>query len=259
MPRSSQNPDRLPRLFRRVGRDPRIPRPPRPHDEVERTHGLFQRRLGVEAVRIEDIDVIDPHPPQRLVARGDQVLAAAPLTIGPRPHAIARLGRQHQFVAIPRKVRRQDLSERLLGAARRRAVVVRQVEMRDAQIESRPAHRAFDVVGRVAAEVVPEAKADRRQLQTPKRRNGDTPSDHSGRRRACSGAWKRGLSCDQTSDRPEAKSIARALLLLSRNTPGSPGGRRDGAAPLRPQSKRASRISRNGCLCPLPFVTIRRA
>ena len=33
----------------------------------ERAHGLLERRLGIEAVRIEDVDVVEPHALEALV------------------------------------------------------------------------------------------------------------------------------------------------------------------------------------------------
>ena len=46
-----------------------------PNDMIQRTHGFFQWCIGIEAVRIEDIDVIQPHAFQALIARRDQIFA----------------------------------------------------------------------------------------------------------------------------------------------------------------------------------------
>ena len=51
------------------------------------------RRLGVEAVRVEDVDVVEPHPRQALVEAREHVLARAPLAVGAGPHVVAGLGR----------------------------------------------------------------------------------------------------------------------------------------------------------------------
>ena len=90
-----------------VRRDAGVQRPARPHRGVERAHRLLERRVGVEAVAVEDVDVVQPHPRQRLVERGEHVLPrAAALAVGPRPHVVAGLGRDHQLVAVGREVRR---------------------------------------------------------------------------------------------------------------------------------------------------------
>ncbi len=56
---------------------------------IERLHGLFKRRFGIETMRIEDVDIIKPHAFKALVAAGDEIFAAAPFTIGAGPHSIA--------------------------------------------------------------------------------------------------------------------------------------------------------------------------
>ncbi len=132
---------------------------------VERAAGFFQRRIRVEAVRIEDIDIVEAHALQALVAGSDQILAAAPLAIGARPHVVAGLGGDDQLIAQARKFGAHDLAEGRLGAAGRRAVIVGEVEMGDAEIEGRAAHVDLAVMRRIAAEIVPEAERNGRQLQ----------------------------------------------------------------------------------------------
>ena len=114
---------------------------------------------------IEDVDVIKTHPLQALVAGGDQVLAAAPFPIGTVPHVVARLGRDDEFIPMVAKIGAEDFAERFLGAARGRAVVVGQVEMGDPEVKGGAADCLFGRMGRVMAEVVPQPKADGRELQ----------------------------------------------------------------------------------------------
>ena len=59
----------------------------------------------------------------------------------------------------------EDPPEVALGAAVRRAVVVGEVEVRDAAVERVAQDRALGRDRHVVAEVVPEAERDRRQLQ----------------------------------------------------------------------------------------------
>src|SRR5690606_11956569 len=75
-----------------VGGNPDIERAAGTHDVVERDHRLFERRIRVEAVGVEDIDIVESHALQALVAAGDQILAAAPFAVWTGPHQIARLG-----------------------------------------------------------------------------------------------------------------------------------------------------------------------
>ena len=160
-----QNGNGLPGLFGIVGRQPDIKCAARPHDVIQRLHGFFQRRVGIKAVRIEDIHIVEPHPLQRLVARGDQVFAAAPFAVGAAPHQVACLGRDDQLVPQPVKIGLEDVAERLFGAAGRWAVIVGQVEMGDALIKGRAADRLLCLMRGVVAEVVPQAQRNGRQHQ----------------------------------------------------------------------------------------------
>ena len=142
VPRRLQDRRRLVGALRRIGRDADIERLALAHRRVERAHGLLQRRVGIEAVRIEDVDIVEPHALEALVEAGEQVLAAAPLAIGARPHVVAGLGRDHHLVAMVAEIGLQDGAEQRLGRARRRAVIVGEVEMGDAHVEGGAAHLA---------------------------------------------------------------------------------------------------------------------
>ena len=72
------------------------------------------------------------------------------------------------LVAVAGEVLAEDLPERLLGRAVRRAVVVREVEVRDPELERAADDLARPLERRGAAEVVPEAEGDLRQLQPPR-------------------------------------------------------------------------------------------
>ena len=45
----------------------------------DRAERLLERRAGVKAVRVEDVDLVEPHPFQALIEARQQVLARAPL------------------------------------------------------------------------------------------------------------------------------------------------------------------------------------
>ena len=132
---------------------------------VQRAHRLLQRSLRVGAVRVEDVDVVEAHPLQALVERGEHVLARAPLAVRAGPHQIAGLGGDDQLVAVRREVGLQGLAEGGLGGAGRRAVVVGQVEVGDAEVEGAAQDGALGLDGPVGAEVVPQAERERGELQ----------------------------------------------------------------------------------------------
>jgi len=70
--------------------------------------------------------------------------------------------RNDQFIAVLLEVFAQQTAEVDLGAAVGRAVVVRQVEVVDAQVEGGAQQRALGVDRRAVAEVVPQAQGQRR-------------------------------------------------------------------------------------------------
>ena len=96
---------------------------------------IFDRYVRVNAVLIEQIDVVDPKPLQRRLAGGHQRLAAAPFAIGAGPHPIAGLGRDDELVPVGPEVLAHHASKIGLGAAVGRTVVVGEIEMRDAAVE----------------------------------------------------------------------------------------------------------------------------
>ena len=165
VPSSSQDRGRLGGALGVVGRDADVERLALAHRRIERAHCLFQRRVGIEPVRIEDVDVVEPHPTEALVEAGEQIFAAAPFPVRAGPHVVAGLGRDDQFVAIGAEIAPQHLAEEFLGRPRRRPVVVGEVEVGDAEIERGAAHRARRLRHRVVAEVVPQAERDRGQFQ----------------------------------------------------------------------------------------------
>ena len=70
-----------------------------------------------------------------------------------------------ELVAVGAEVAREDRAEVALGRAVGRAVVVRQVEVRDAAVE-RPAQcRLLALERHVVAEVVPQAEGDGGQVE----------------------------------------------------------------------------------------------
>ena len=161
----AQDRRRLARLLGRVGRDAGVQRLALPHRGVERAHRLLERRLRIETVRVEDVDVVEAHSAKALVEAREQVLPGAPFAVRPRPHVVAGLRRDHELVAIRGEVLAQDAAEVLLGRAVRRPVVVGEIEVRDAQVERATHDRAALSSGSVATEVLPEPERDGRKQQ----------------------------------------------------------------------------------------------
>ena len=105
-PELAQDRGRLARLLRRVRRDAGVERLALPHRGVERAHRLLERRVRVEAVRVEDVDVVEPHALEALVEAREQVLARAPVAVRAGPHVVAGLGRDDELVAVGPQVAR---------------------------------------------------------------------------------------------------------------------------------------------------------
>ena len=157
---------RLRRLLGRVRRDAGVQRLARAHGVVQRHHRLGDRRLGVEAVGVEDVDVVQAHPGQRLVERGEHVLArTAALAVGTGPHVPAGLGRDDHLVAVRREVLLEERAEVDLRLAVRRTVVVGQVEVGHPAVERPAQHRPLGLGRLVVAEVLPQPQRDDRELE----------------------------------------------------------------------------------------------
>src|SRR5579859_5367537 len=110
-------------------------------------------------MRIEDIDVIEAHALQALIETREYVFTrATALTVRTRPHVPTCLRRNQQFVAIRLEVVLEEPAEIGFGAAVRRAVVIGEVEVRDAQIEGRAQDVALRGDRRGIAGVVPQAQ-----------------------------------------------------------------------------------------------------
>src|SRR5580700_7524584 len=91
-------------------------------------------------MRIEYVDVIEPQPLQRLVERREQVFAAPPLAVWPRPHPVAGLRRDNKFVAVASEVLFQYTAYPPFRCTGGRAIVIGKVEMSDAVVERGEEH-----------------------------------------------------------------------------------------------------------------------
>src|SRR5262245_59636008 len=116
-------------------------------------------------MRIEDVDIVDAHPLQALVEAGQDIFAAAEFAVRSRPHAIAGLGRDDEFITMAGEVRAQYVSKGLLGRSRRRTIVIGEIEVRDAQVEGAPADGPGIVKDRILGEVVPETQRQEGEIE----------------------------------------------------------------------------------------------
>ena len=159
----------------RVARQPDIERLACADDVDQSLEGLFERGLGIVAVRVEDVHIIELHAPQALVEACHEVFARAPVAVGPRPHVVTRLGRNEEFVAVGSERLLHQTAEVLLGRTVGRAVVVRQIEMDDSPVERVMGHLTHFGEGLLAAEIVPHAERKGGQQHTAASR---TPVGH---------------------------------------------------------------------------------
>ena len=124
---------------------------------------------------VEDVDVVQAHPLQRVIERAEQVLAGSPEAVGARPHVPSRLGRDHELVAVRNEVLGEDPTEVDLGRTVGRSVVVGQVEVGDALVEGTTKDGALRLERLVVPEVVPQPERDGGQLQAGR---AETPVGH---------------------------------------------------------------------------------
>src|SRR5262245_7863520 len=82
-PELTQDGDRLAGLFGAVIGDADIQRFALAHRAVERAHRLLERRLRIEAVAVEDVDVFEPHPSQLWPRLARRYLRDPPSPYGP--------------------------------------------------------------------------------------------------------------------------------------------------------------------------------
>src|ERR1019366_4773802 len=125
---------------------------------MERTEGLLERGAGVEVMVVEDVHVVETHPGQALIQACQQVLARAQIAVGARPHVPTSLGRDEQLVAVITKVGVKDSPEVAFGGSVRRPVVVREVEMRYAQVEGASQDAPLGVVRALVDDGVPPSE-----------------------------------------------------------------------------------------------------
>ncbi len=120
-------------------------------------HGFLKAGVGIGAVGVEDIDVIEAEAFEGLIEGGEEVFAGAPFAVGALPHVVAGFGGDEKFVAVAGEVFGEDASDIFLSGAGWRAVVVGEVEVGDTGVEGMAHDGAglLEVIG--VTEVVPEA------------------------------------------------------------------------------------------------------
>ena len=145
-------------LFRIVAGNARIESLAGANGLIERGHGFFNWRFGVGTVGIKNVDVVEVHALEALVETGEKIFAGTPIAIRTGPHVPASLGGDNEFIAMSGKVAVEDAAEIFFGGARRRTVIVGEVEVGDAEVESATKHSLDVAEGVDSAEIVPKAK-----------------------------------------------------------------------------------------------------
>ena len=160
VPEPAKDGDGLGRAPVGVGRDADVQRLALLNGRVQCTERFLERGGRVEAVVIEDVDVVDAQALQALIKAREEVLARAKIAVRSGPHVPSGFGRDHQLITERAKVRAQDATEVRLGAAVRRSVVVGQVEVGDAEVEGAAQDGALSVDRAAIAEVLPQPERD---------------------------------------------------------------------------------------------------
>ena len=93
-----------------------------------------------------NIYIIESQSLQALIQAGNQVLAAAPVTVRSLPHIVTGLG--------------ADQTEVFFGTSRFRSVIVGKIKMSDAMIKSGKAELFHIVVRREISKIMPQSKRD---------------------------------------------------------------------------------------------------
>src|SRR5258708_3764873 len=112
---------------------------------------------------IENIDVIQFHSFEALVQAGKEILPRAPFAIWPRPHTVASLRRNNQFIPITAKVLAKYFPKVFFCRTGWRTVVIGEIKVRNAEIKGAPDHGTRIFQGVDATEVMPQPQRNRRQ------------------------------------------------------------------------------------------------
>src|ERR1700690_3987140 len=116
-------------------------------------------------MRIENVDVVELQALEALIEAREQAFARSPLAVGTRAHQIARFRRNDELISVGCKTAGQNAAEGFLCGARRRTVIIGQIEVRDAPSEGLEHHLARVRARSGGAEVLPEPERNSRQLQ----------------------------------------------------------------------------------------------
>ena len=126
------------------------------HNVYQSLEGLFERSVGVVAMAVEEVDIVEVHSLQTLVETRHERLSRTPVAVRTLPHLISRLRSNEEFVAIRTEIIVHESSHSLLGTTVYGTIVVGKVEMGDAMVESAVGNGAATLIRINASEVVPE-------------------------------------------------------------------------------------------------------
>src|SRR5262245_7383973 len=109
---------------------------------------------------VEDVHVLQTHALETLVQAGQQILARSEIPIQSWPHVPAGLGADDQLIAVRAKILVKNAAEVLLCRSIRRAIVIGEIKVGNAEVEGPPQHSAAILKDIHPAEVMPQAHRD---------------------------------------------------------------------------------------------------
>lgn len=134
-------------------------------EEVEGGNGFLDRRLRVGAVVVENVHIIQPHALQRGIAAGHKVFPRATETVGAILHVPASLGGNDHLIAVGSEILGHDATEVFLRGTLRWAVIVGEVEVRDAVVEGGAQNLTLCLERPVITKVMPKSQRNGRKFQ----------------------------------------------------------------------------------------------
>jgi len=114
---------------------------------------------------VKNIHIIQAQSLEALVETCQKVFARTPISVGSRPHSVARLGCDDQLVPVRSQVLSQCSAQCQFGGSRRWPVVVGEIEVGDPEVEGAERERTAVAVVAVGTEIVPVPQGQPRQSE----------------------------------------------------------------------------------------------
>ena len=116
-------------------------------------------------VRVKNIHILQLHAGKGLVQAGKHVFAGSPVPVRAGPHQMPRLGCNNKFITETGQILHENTAKAFFRRTGRRAVIIRQVKIRDTGIK-RAVNKPAGVLKIIrCAEIVPEPQGNGRKQQ----------------------------------------------------------------------------------------------